>query len=130
MTSTAARPVALTNGGLHRPQSRLIMSEAEQETHHLALFMDIAEEPDPTVRARRATEELLRLETERSDFTALRDLAVYRLAADGFSYTRVAAAIGLTKDRAAQLVRRAQTVHGTAVQHVAKVKRRAKRRTP
>lgn len=103
------------------------MSHAEQESQHLALFMDIAEEADAEARARRATEELLRLEIERGDFTALRDLAVYRLAADGFSYTRVAAAIGLTKDRAAQLVRRANEVHGTAVQHVAKVKRRARR---
>ena len=103
------------------------MSHAEQESQHLALFMDIAEEPDPTVRARRATEELLRLETERGDFTALRDVAVYKLAADGYSYSRVGAAIGLTKDRAAQLVRRATDVHGSAVQHVAKVKRRAKR---
>lgn len=127
MTKATARPVTLTKGGLHRPQSRLIMSEAEQETQHLALFMDIAEEPDPTVRARRSTEELLRLETERGDFTALRDVAVHRLAADGFSYSRVAAAIGLTKDRAAQLVRRANEVHGSAVQHVAKVKRRARR---
>lgn len=103
------------------------MSETERDLQHLALFMDIAEEPDPEVRARRATQELLRLEIERGDFTALRDVAVYRLAGQGFSYSRVGAAIGLTKDRAAQLVRRANDVHGTAVQHVSKVKRRAKR---
>lgn len=103
------------------------MSEAERDHQHLVLFMDIAEEASPEARARRATEELLRLETERGDFTALRDLAVHKLAAAGYSYSKVGAAIGLTKDRAAQLVRRANDVHGAAVQHVAKVKRRAKR---
>lgn len=104
-----------------------MMSAEEWEWQHLALFAAIADEPEAEVRARRATEELLRIEAQRNDFTALRDVAVRRLAADGYSYTRVGQALGLSKDRAAQLVRRANEVHGVAVQHVAKVKRRAKK---
>jgi hypothetical protein len=127
MTLITERPGELTRGGLHPPRSRATMTEDELRRRHLALFAEIAAEPDAEVRARRATEELLRLETERGDFTALRDLAVHRLAADGYSYSRVGQAIGLTKDRAAQLVRRASDVHGTAAQHVAKVRRRARR---
>ncbi|MBW3567408.1 MAG: DUF494 domain-containing protein, partial [Proteobacteria bacterium] len=69
------------------------------------------------------SEELLRIEAERADFTAIRDVAVYRLAAKGASYSTIGRVVGLTKERGAQLVRRANAVHGSAVQHVAKLKR-------
>lgn len=123
---TAKRPGGLTRRGLHPSRSPFNMTPDERERRHLALFLQIAEEADPETRARRATEELLRLQTEALNFTYLRDVAVYRLAADGHSYSNVGAVVGLTKDRAAQLVRRAKEVNTVAVQHVSKIKRRAR----
>lgn len=91
---------------------------------HSEVLRALLSEADASVRARRATEELQRLEDERTNLTAIRDAAIYRLAnTEGHSYNMVGAATGLTKERAAQLVRRANEVHVTAARHVARLKR-------
>lgn len=123
MTVDGADP-KLTLRGLHPRGLRAAMANNQ----HLARFLDIAKEPDPVVRVRLATEEMDRLEAEREDFATLRREAVRKASMGGQGYGRIAAAVGLTKGRIAQLVGESKLLHGADAQHVARVKRRAARR--
>lgn len=116
--------VTLTNRGLHPRGLRAAMAN----TQHLSRFVEIAKEPDPVVRVRRATEEIDRLEAEQQDFAALRREAVRRANLEGLGYGRIAAAAGLTKGRIYQLIKESKMVHGADVQAIARVKRRAAKR--
>lgn len=104
--------------------SGAVAADAHQDAVHSGLA-----EVTPAMRARRAAEELQRLEDERGDFTAIRDVAIRPLAnSDGSSYAMVAPALNLAQDRAAQLVRRANAVPRPRCATRGRLKRQAAQR--
>lgn len=94
------------------------------KNQHHELLRELLAEPNPLVRARRATAEIERLDAERTDLTAVRDVAIHRLAnKDDHSYNMIADGTGLSKSRVATLVYRANKEYAAAARHLARLRR-------